>query len=211
MKITALKRSRRAPETVLIHVDGARFASLPLEQVEALGLREGLELEGEAVRRFQEAAEREGAYQKAVRLLAARPRASREMHQRLRAKGFRPVAAAEAVGRLEDAGLLSDVAFAQHFARGRAERGHGPGRILADLLQRGVERQVAERAIAEAVSLEEADLLQQAERVARKRAGQLGRLPAEKKIRRLLGYLGRRGFTGGEVYAVVRRIVREEG
>lgn len=209
MRITALKRSPRAPDTMLISVDGGRSVSLPVEHVVALGLSEGLELDGQVLGRFEELVEREGAYQKAIRLLAARPRGSWEMAQRLRSRGFNPSAASEAVGRLEEAGLLDDVAFAQHFARARAEKGHAPSRILSDLLHRGVERTVAERAIAAAVSIEEPDLLGQAEALARKRARQLGRLPAEKKVRRIVGYLARRGHGGGEVVAMVRRVVSQ--
>lgn len=209
VKITGLKRSKRAPETVLVHVDGARFASLPIEVVEALGLREGLELAGEEQKRFEEAVQREGAYQKALRLLAARPRASWELLQRLRAKGFNPSIAAEAVGRLEEAGLLDDVAFAQHYARSRSEKGHGPSRILSDLLSRGVSREVAERAIMEA-GVEEDDLLARAEELARKRARQLGDLPERVKVRRIVGFLARRGHGGGAVVEMVRRVVGEE-
>jgi regulatory protein len=194
---------------MLIAVDGGRFVSLPIEHVDALGLREGLELEGDALRRFEEVVEREGAWQKALRLLAARPRGSWEMQQRLKSRGFNASAAAEAVGRLESAGLLDDVAFTQQFARSRAEKGHGPSRILSDLLHRGVDRSLAERAIAEAVTIEEGDLLGQAEELARKRARQLGNLPPEKKVRRIVGYLARRGHGGGAVVAMVRRVVEE--
>ena len=209
MRITALKRSPRAPDTILISVDGGRFVSLPVEHVEALGLREGVELEGDALRRFEELVEREGAYQKALRLLAARPRGSWETAQRLRSRGFNPSAASEAVGRMEEAGLLDDVAFAQQFARNRAEKGHGPSRILSDLLHKGVDRSLAQRAIAEAISIEEGDLLSQAEELAGKRARQLGKLAPDKKVRRIVGYLARRGHGGGEVVAMVRRVVAD--
>jgi regulatory protein len=159
--------------------------------------------------RMRVVADQEQAYQRAMRLLAARPRATHELLRRLKLAGHNPSAAAHAVGRLEGQGLLDDAEFARHFARTRAPRGHGPGRLLHDLLARGVERRTAELAIAETQEAEGTDPSAQAEALARKRAAQLAGLDTETKLRRIVGFLGRRGFVSGDIVAMVRRIVRD--
>jgi regulatory protein len=209
MRVTALRPDKRAPGCLVIELDGARFASLPEEQVQALELVPDGEVDNERLQRLTYLADVESSYRVAVRMLAARPRAVYEVLRRLRERGHNPSAAAEAVGRLETKGVLDDEEFARHFARVRSARGHGPSRLLTDLLVRGVERRLAERAIDEVLDAEGVDPNAQARALAEKRAGQLGKLPVEVKRRRLLAYLDRRGFRGGDVLEIVTELVRE--
>jgi regulatory protein len=209
MRVTALRPDKRAPGCLVIELDGARFASLPEEQVQALELVPDGEVDNERLQRLTYLADVERSYRVAVRMLAARPRAVYEVLRRLRERGHNPSAAAEAVGRLETKGVLDDEEFARHFARVRSARGHGPSRLLTDLLVRGVERRLAERAIDEVLDAEGVDPNAQARALAEKRAGQLGKLPVEVKRRRLLAYLDRRGFRGGDVLEIVTELVRE--
>jgi regulatory protein len=182
--------------------------SLPEEQVQALELVPDGEVDNERLQRLTYLSDVESSYRVAVRMLAARPRAVNEVLRRLRERGHNPSAAAEAVGRLEAKGVLDDEEFARHFARVRSARGHGPSRLLTDLLTRGVERRLAERAIEEVLDAEGVDPNVQARALAEKRAGQLGKLPTEVKRRRLLAYLDRRGFRGGDVLEIVTELVR---
>jgi regulatory protein len=209
MRVTAIRPDKRAPGCLVIEVDGARFASLPDDVVRSLGLEREQELEGERLERVTYLADVEASYRVAIRLLATRPRAVNEMLRRLRDRGHNPSAAAEAVGRLEAKGLLDDAEFAHHFVRVRSARGHGPSRLLTDLLARGVERRLAERAIDAVLDAEGVDPTAQARALAEKRLGQLGELPAETLKRRLLGYLERRGFRGREVTEMVEEVMAD--
>ncbi|MFQ5792368.1 MAG: regulatory protein RecX [Acidobacteriota bacterium] len=184
---------------------------MPQETVGELGLETDAELDAGQLERLSYVAEVEASYRVAIRLLATRPRAVNELLVRLRHRGHNPSAAAEAVGRLEAKGLLNDEEFARHFVRVRSARGHGPPRLLTDLLSKGVERRVAERAIDAVLDAEGVDPTVQARELAKKRLGQLGQLPAETLQRRLLAYLGRRGVRGREVGEMVEEIVREGG
>lgn len=208
MRITTLKPDKRHAHLMVVEVDGARFAAIPVELVRELELAEGVELDDERRDRLEFLADVEASYLVATRMLAARPRSVNEILRKLRERGHNPSAASRAVGRLEDAGLLDDRKFAGHFARVRAARGHGPARLLSDLLGKGVERRLAERAIDEVLAEEEYDELSQARRLAEKRIGQLGDLPATTLRRRLVQYLGRRGFRGYEVTAMVGEVMR---
>ena len=208
MRITALTPEKRQPHLTVVEIDGARFGSISAELVRELKLERGLELDDKRREQLEFLADVEASYRVATRLLAARPRSVNEVLRKLRERGHNPSAASRAVGRLEDLGLLNDEEFSQHFARVRAARGHGPARLLTDLLGKGVERRLAERAIDEVLAEEEFDELGQARRLAEKRIRQLGDLPATALKRRLIQYLGRRGFRGYEVIEMVGELVR---
>lgn len=206
-RITALDSDRRIPGNIVVEMDGRRFSSLPAETVAGLELRVGLNLDDARFERLEHAADVEAAYLVAVRILSAMPRAVEELKRRVRQRGHEGAIADEAVARLEAAGLLDDEAFAKHFALTRLGRGHGPPRILTDLLSRGVERRLAERAIAEVVEAEGLDTTDRIRALVEKRAAQLGDIPEDTKKRRVLAYLGRRGYRGFEAVEIVEDVL----
>lgn len=212
MVVTGIRPHPRAPGRLVIEVDGARFATIAVDAAQALDLEEGKVLSQEEASRLAYAADVEASRRVALRLLASRPRAVNELLRRLRERGHNPSAVAEAVGRLEETGLLDDSEFAEHFVRVRAPKGYGRSRLIRDLLARGVDRRVAERAIDRALECEGVDQTDQVRELVVKRARQLRHLPPETKRRRLLGYLERRGFRGREVTELVDELARgEEG
>lgn len=76
----------------------------------------------------------------AVRLLARREHSRHELITKLCQRGGSPEVVASVVEALAERGLQSDQRHAEHYARGRAERGYGPLRIRAELQQRGIDR-----------------------------------------------------------------------
>jgi regulatory protein len=207
MVVTALTPDPRQPGYLVVDLDRARYASLPLEAVHQLGLAVGVEVGADRADRLRRAADVEASYTVATRLLAMRPRSVHDVLARLRERGHNPSAAAEAVGRLEAAGVLDDATYARHFVRVRAPRGHGPSRLLHDLLTKGVERRLAERAIAEVLDEEGVKGPAQARALALRRVAQLKGLAPPQQRRRLLAYLARRGFRGREVQEIVSEVL----
>ncbi len=210
MYVTGIRPHPRAPGRLVIEVDGARFATLPAESVEALGIDDGQHLTDADASRLSYAADVDGAYRVALRLLAARPRSVQEVLRRLRDRGHNPSAAAEAVGRLEDAGLLDDSAFAEHFVRVRAPKGYGRARLLRDLQMRGVDRRLAERAVDAGLESEGVSRTEQVRKLAARRSHQLRHIPIVKRRRRLLAFLERRGFRGRDVTELIEELLSEE-
>lgn len=208
--MTGIKADRRRAGYVVVEVDGVRLGVLPVDRVRTLALRRGLVLDAVHREQLDAAISAEAAYERAVRLLAARARSVADLRRRLRSKGFSPPAVEEAVAKLEASGLLDDAAFARAYAEVRADRGFAAARVRADLLAAGVARSIAERAIAEAIPSDEDRLVEQMLTLARRRSRQLGILPALTKKRRLLGYLSRRGFGGAKLLEVVERVIGEE-
>jgi regulatory protein len=176
---------------------------VPADEARRLGIARGLELDEERRSRLGYLADVEGARRVALRMLGIRPRSVQEMLRKLRQRGLNPSAVAEVVGRLEEQGLLDDRQFAEHFARVRSAQGHGRGRLLTDLLARGLDRRVAEGAIDRVLDAEGIDELAMTRALAEKRLRQLSRLPRDVRYRRVAAYLHRRGYRGTVVHEVL--------
>jgi len=204
--LTGLAPDPRQPGYRLVEVDRGRFASLPADAIEGLSLQLGAALMPAVLERLRELADVEAAQRAALRALARRAHAWRDLARRLTKKQHPPVAVTAALERLAARGLLDDRRFAEGYAAVRATRGKGPARILADLLAQGVERGVAEDAVGHALAEEGIDPHVEARAAATKRARQLGGLPPPVRRRRLLAFLVRRGYSGPQVRELVREL-----
>ena len=204
--LTGLAPDPRQPGYRLVEVDRGRFASLPLEAVEPLGLQVGAELGPAALDRLRELADVEAAERAALRALARRAHARLDLRRRLVKKQHPPAAVEAALERLALRGLLDDRRFAEQYAALRATRGKGPARLLRDLQAQGVERRTAEQAVRRALEDEGIDPGLEARAVAAKRARQLAGLPVAVRKRRLLAFLVRRGYGGPQLRALVEEL-----
>jgi regulatory protein len=147
----------------------------------------------------------DAAHAAALRLLTTRARTRAELRQRLEERGFEATAVAEALARLERVGRVDDAALAGTVAEGRAERGLDAPAIAAELRDRGVDPEVAERAAQAAVPTE--DRADRCRQVAEARLAQLAGLPAPTRLRRLASYLARRGYPPDLAESVARDLV----
>jgi regulatory protein len=96
----------------------------------------------------------------AERWLARRPLTEHEMRERLARAGHAAAAVDVTVEALRRAGLLDDRRLATDFITLRSARlGHGPERLVGQLVRRGVRREVADAAWEEAVAREDVDPL----------------------------------------------------
>jgi len=104
------------------------------------------------------AAPRRTPRDEALRLLKRRPRTRVELARELRHQGHDSVEIDETLDALEAAGYVDDEELSRHYITTRAARlQHGRERLLAELEQRGVSREVAERSWARAVDSGEID------------------------------------------------------
>jgi len=86
------------------------------------------------------------AYQTALDLLSRRDHFRRELVEKLRTRNFPANEIEEAVARCQELDLLNDERVAQRFVEVRAaDRGWGPHRLAAELRQRGVVAEDADR------------------------------------------------------------------
>jgi regulatory protein len=136
-----------------------------------------------------------------LKALSRRDVSRRELERTLRDAGIDEESIARECERLARAGLLDDTALAQTLvARLQERKGLGRTAIAAELAR----RMLAPSAIEYALDLvDTGDELARARELARKRAGQLTGLDRDAAVRRLSGYLARRGYSGSTVRAAV--------
>jgi regulatory protein len=204
-RITAVEPDPRRKGAVRIYCDGEHRWTAALVDVEELHV--GVVATQAELDLLEKAADTEGSLRSALRHLARRAFARMDLDRRLRRKGHPPEAVAAALARLEAQGLLDDVAFARGYVETRAVRGRGPMRIQRDLGAMGVERSIVDRALQSAwpASVPPEEL---ARSLAAKRLKQLGKaLPRQALRRRLVQYLGRRGFGGSVAGKVVGEVL----
>lgn len=207
--ITSVEPETRGAGALRVHVNGRSFCTIPAASAQELALRPGMVLDDALRSRLGQAADAQAAYRFILAALGRRGFARRDLERRLVHHGHPREAACAAVERATAAGLLDDRQYALAYVQVKSTRGRGPARLLRDLFAMGVERDLAEAAVAAAWS-EEDQITEVSLALAQKRAAQLGALPRPVKRRRLLAYLARRGFTGPEVNGLVSRVLSAE-
>ena len=206
MILTGLAPDPRRPDYRLVEVDRGRFASLPAEAIASLDLVVGREINPAVLERLQELADLEAAHRAALRALARRAHARFDLRRRLLQRQHPAAAVEAALDRLSAAGLLDDVRFALDYAAAKARRGRGPARLVHDLQAQGIDRRIAEDAVRSSLAAEGVDPADAVRVLAEKRARQLTGLPPAVRKRRLVAFLVRRGFSGGEIREVVESL-----
>lgn len=144
-------------------------------------------------------------HERALRLLAVRPRSRRELEVRLRRAGFEPAEVDEELIRLEVVGLVDDEAFARELARHHViSRRSGRRAVVEALAARGVSRQVIEEVVAGLGQDEDGRALE----LARERASRLAGLAPDRAFGRLSSLLMRRGYDPQTARDAARRALQ---
>lgn len=115
-----------------------------------LGLAEGDEVRVEVLAEELERVEHSCARERALRVLGHRDRSATELSRRLIEDGYPSETAHAVVDRLCEVGLVDDERFACAWARTRAAARFGPSRIARELSSKGIDPDLATRAIGEA-------------------------------------------------------------
>jgi regulatory protein len=137
-----------------------------------------------------------------LRQLTMAPRSRAQLAQKLADRGT-PVEVADAVlDRMEQVGLVDDVAFADAWVRSRTVvRGLSRRALAHELRDKGIDDETAAAAL-ERVD-DETELAMARDLVMRRLASMRG-LPPEKQVNRLVGMLARKGYGSALAFRVVR-------
>ena len=130
--------------------------------------------------------------------LARREYGRSELIRKLADKGYERSVAEEAVARLNDEGLQSDVRFAESFVQSRINQGKGPVRIRQELGQRGIGDAAIEAALEEAAP----DWYALAREIRLKKFGRTRPTDFKEKARQMR-FLQYRGFEQDTIQAAV--------
>lgn len=144
----------------------------------------------------------------ALRSLAAAPRTRAQLAEKLADKGVADDVAETLLERLAAVGLIDDIELAGRLVRTRhAERHQGRRAIAAELRRKGIDDDVAARALEQLGDEEE---LEAALAVARAKLSSTRSLTREVRYRRTISALGRKGFSGELARRAMRTALAEE-
>ena len=191
-------------DKVKVFVDGEFWAELDAGVAAERRLSEGTTLSDEELAEARVAGERPLAMSRALNVLGYRARSARELRERLARAGYLVETVDEVISRLEDLGYLNDQEFARELARSEARK-YGPRRIYGDLRRAGI----GEAAAREVVEEEFAGCSEHeaAREAAQRRYNTVEGSDAQ--VRRVYGFLVRRGYSASICAEVAREYRRE--
>ena len=127
------------------------------------------------------------------------------MTRELEREGFGEQAVKTIIAELIHSGHIRDRLYAENWIQ-RRQKSNPKGRTVLkqELINKGVDREIAEQVLAAVKSEEESKLAFQ---IAQKRAKQYKRLPIHVAKRRLHGFLARRGFEPEVILQVIEQVL----
>ena len=204
--VTQITEHPRKPGRYVVQVDGREFATVTAEVLADTRTRIGVTVDDALSARLLDAAEDTAMYDRALNLLSFRARSSRELQRRLTEKGQSRDRAERVIERLRTLGLIDDAEFARQLTRSKLSSGASRRRVQQELFKRGVDRDVADEAVAQVMEDEGLDDSASIERVARKKWRTLAALDGPTRRRRLYAFLSRRGYNADDVGRIVRQL-----
>ena len=203
MRIVELKPSRHGQGRFLAKLEDGDILRLTEEELLRFRLRQGMELDGEALEALRASAKASKAKAAAANIIGSRALSKRELTRRLVKKGNDETDAQAAADWLEDIGAVNDAAYAASLVRHYGEKGYGPARVREELRRRGVDRALWDEALEELP--DPAGIL---DRLIQKKSG--GDLRDRKELKRISDGLLRRGFAWCDVKDALRRYTEIE-
>jgi regulatory protein len=141
--------------------------------------------------------------QRALALLVRREHSRKELTRKLLARGLTGEDATAAVERMTQAGWQDDRRFACSLARTRASAGYGPLHIRAELGSHGLGADAVQAAFDALAEAGDDDWRARAGELIERRFGSMAGAPMAAQ-RKAADLLGRRGFDGDTIRAVLR-------
>lgn len=142
----------------------------------------------------------------ALALLEFRDRTERELRQKLKEREYGPEEIEETVLFLKEYRYLDDEAYAGRYIRSCASR-KSRRQIRADLERKGVSREIIDLSFQEEAVDEESQI----EKLLLKKGYEPGKRMEPADYRRLMGTLGRRGFSSEAIRRVTDRMSEDAG
>jgi regulatory protein len=202
-RITRIEPGRR-PGYVRVYVEDRLIGSFAEAVWISSGLQTGEVVSPEAWEALQRAEAEHRAITYALRLLAVRARSEDELRRALLRKQLPASVVSSVLDRLRAWGYVDDRAFARQWVAERAGR-RGLRALAYELQQKGLEPELIRQVLAEA----EDPAREYASALALAKRRWEERLPPQKRRRRIIGLLARRGFSWEIIEAVVRALESE--
>ena len=195
MILSSLRRIDSEHVTLLFE-DGSELPTT-LGIVTELRLFAGKSLEEAQLNLIREKTAAASARERGLALLSSRPHSQKELRRKLLQKGIDPASAETALSWLADHGYLDDARYAAQVVRHYAAKGYGQQRITAELLRRGISRELWDEAFSEMPDTGSA--------VDRFLRSHLKNPEDPNEVRKLAAALQRRGFGWDEIRSGIER------
>jgi regulatory protein len=205
--ITKIKRIRGKRQRYSVHIDDVPALELSDWTIGKYGLHTGDDLDKQTVDRIKLTEAETQAKNNAINYLSYRQRSSKEIIDHLTKKGFSKECAEGVVHQLQALRMVNDLEFAYAFVRDRLKRKPtGQALLRMQLLAKGITSSMADMVLAELVSpqSQHASALQAAKRKMQLTQYSRRNLDGEKRRKRLLDFLLRRGFS----YEIALKTIR---
>jgi regulatory protein len=140
-----------------------------------------------------------------LRQLTMGPKSRAQLESKLASRGCAPEVVDAVLSRMEEVGLVDDIAFAQMLvASKQASKGLAKRGLAQELRDKGIDNETVSTALAGIGREDEVEL---ARRLATRRMASMHGLAADVQARRLAAMLARKGYPPSVVYSVVRDVV----
>lgn len=177
---------------VRIILDGEETYHLSRRAYDESGLTQGEELTSDELKKKLLLLQYPEALNRAVGFLALRARSEREIQRKLISCGYLEDTVDMVLCKLQKEGFVDDEAFARDWVSDRLHRQLGKTRIYRELLQKGVDSEIAQAAC-QAIDEQEHD--QQTCQLARKLLKRYLSEPEKKAVDKTIQALIRRGYS----------------
>ncbi|MGI6006766.1 MAG: regulatory protein RecX [Ruminococcus sp.] len=186
-------------------LEGELSFALYQSELSRYGICQGEPIAEEALKEIMESVLPLRAKKYAMNLLISRDRTEKELRDKLRTAGYPDAATDEAVTYVKSYGYINDERYARHYLEiGREKESFR--QLSRKLVQKGVPVCIVEKA-AESIPWEENSSVLIRRLIEKKLKG---RKPEnEKTVRNVAAYLGRRGFSGEEIWPVLREYLAD--
>jgi regulatory protein len=205
--ITKIQRLRGRRPRYDVHLDGTLAFEISDWTIGKFGLRTGDDLDEQIIEKIKMTEKETQAKNIAINYLSYRPRSSKEVIDHLMKKGFTHLCAENVVSYLQSAKMINDLEFAYAFVRDRLKRKPtGKALLHQQLLTKGISSSEIEKILAELISpqSQQSAALQAAKRKMQLVQRSTKKMDTEKRKKRLLDFLLRRGFS----YEIAQKAIR---
>ncbi|NDJ78393.1 MAG: RecX family transcriptional regulator [Chloroflexi bacterium] len=200
--ITALEAQKRNKDRVNVYLDGEFAFGLAL--MEAAHLHKGQVLSDDDIADLRARDEVTRAVDRAINLLARRPYSTTEIRRNLIKHDIDNAVIDAALERLVNLGYVDDRAFAEFWVENRDRfRPRGPRALRYELRQKGVAPDIIDSV------LQDLDAGDAAYRVAQGKLSRWRGLTEDDFRKKMMAFLGRRGFDYDVIRDVVERVMAE--
>ena len=138
---------------------------------------------------------------------ASSPKSRAQLETVLKRRGTDPGVAADVLDRLEDVRLVDDTAYAESYVTSRRAATMSRRALGHELRSKGVAGSVVEEALD---TLDPEAEVQTARALVVRKLPSTRSLPMDARVRRLVGVLARKGYSGGLALRVVREALATE-